>query len=173
VEEIKKMKIGDPLDRSTDHGPQNHKAHLEKLLKYCETGVKEGATLVYGGRQVRRPGKIMLKGLRSSYVLNKSQHGCFSCLTECSNIMARIQGKPKKTPEERVFESHIKKCCATEIYENESRFSSVAVSFSHLLVLFMRHGGLFCNILDLSRAVSVIISTLKNRILKLCCKSLH
>lgn len=58
VEEIKKMKIGDPLDRSTDHGPQNHKAHLEKLLQYCEAGVKEGATLVYGGRQVPRPGKI-------------------------------------------------------------------------------------------------------------------
>lgn len=53
------MKIGDPLDRSTDHGPQNHKAHLEKLLQYCETGVKEGATLVYGRRQVRRPGKIL------------------------------------------------------------------------------------------------------------------
>ncbi|XP_068133012.1 mitochondrial 10-formyltetrahydrofolate dehydrogenase [Hyperolius riggenbachi] len=59
VEEIKKMKIGDPLDRSTDHGPQNHKAHLEKLLEYCETGVKEGATLVYGGRQVPRPGFFM------------------------------------------------------------------------------------------------------------------
>ncbi|KAJ7414791.1 aldehyde dehydrogenase 1 family member L2 [Willisornis vidua] len=59
VEEIKKMKIGDPLDRSTDHGPQNHKAHLEKLLHYCETGVKEGATLVYGGRQVHRPGFFM------------------------------------------------------------------------------------------------------------------
>ncbi|KAK2524964.1 Aldh1l2 [Columba livia] len=59
VEEIKKMKIGDPLDRSTDHGPQNHKAHLEKLLQYCETGVKEGATLVCGGRQVRRPGFFM------------------------------------------------------------------------------------------------------------------
>ncbi|XP_068955495.1 mitochondrial 10-formyltetrahydrofolate dehydrogenase [Petaurus breviceps papuanus] len=59
VEEIKKMKIGDPLDRSTDHGPQNHKAHLEKLLQYCETGVKEGATLVYGGRQVPRPGFFM------------------------------------------------------------------------------------------------------------------
>ncbi|KAL0610932.1 Mitochondrial 10-formyltetrahydrofolate dehydrogenase [Plecturocebus cupreus] len=59
VEEIKKMKIGDPLDRSTDHGPQNHKAHLEKLLQYCETGVKEGATLLYGGRQVQRPGFFM------------------------------------------------------------------------------------------------------------------
>ncbi|GCB83270.1 hypothetical protein scyTo_0023440, partial [Scyliorhinus torazame] len=45
VKEIKKMKIGDPLNRSTDHGPQNHKAHLEKLLDYCEIGVKEGATL--------------------------------------------------------------------------------------------------------------------------------
>ncbi|XP_005808203.1 mitochondrial 10-formyltetrahydrofolate dehydrogenase [Xiphophorus maculatus] len=59
VEEIKKMKIGDPLDRSTDHGPQNHKAHLDKLLEYCETGVKEGATLVYGGKQVGRPGFFM------------------------------------------------------------------------------------------------------------------
>lgn len=25
VEEIKKMKIGDPLSASTDHGPQNHR----------------------------------------------------------------------------------------------------------------------------------------------------
>ena len=50
------MKIGDPLDRSTDHGPQNHKAHLDKLVEYCEVGVKEGATLVCGGRQVDRPG---------------------------------------------------------------------------------------------------------------------
>ncbi|XP_030575880.1 mitochondrial 10-formyltetrahydrofolate dehydrogenase [Archocentrus centrarchus] len=59
VEELKKMKIGDPLDRSTDHGPQNHKAHLDKLLEYCEIGVKEGATLVYGGKQVDRPGFFM------------------------------------------------------------------------------------------------------------------
>ncbi|XP_072276631.1 cytosolic 10-formyltetrahydrofolate dehydrogenase [Pyxicephalus adspersus] len=56
VEEVKKMKIGDPLDRSTDHGPQNHKAHLDKLIEYCQMGVKEGATLVYGGKQVQRPG---------------------------------------------------------------------------------------------------------------------
>uniref|UniRef100_A0A8C3G823 10-formyltetrahydrofolate dehydrogenase n=1 Tax=Cyclopterus lumpus TaxID=8103 RepID=A0A8C3G823_CYCLU len=59
LEELKKMKIGDPLDRSTDHGPQNHKAHLDKLLEYCEVGLKEGATLVYGGKQVDRPGYFM------------------------------------------------------------------------------------------------------------------
>uniref|UniRef100_A0A8C7FV59 10-formyltetrahydrofolate dehydrogenase n=1 Tax=Oncorhynchus kisutch TaxID=8019 RepID=A0A8C7FV59_ONCKI len=51
--------VGDPLDRSTDHGPQNHKAHMDKLVEYCEVGVKEGATLVYGGKQVDRPGFFM------------------------------------------------------------------------------------------------------------------
>ncbi|XP_010773401.1 mitochondrial 10-formyltetrahydrofolate dehydrogenase [Notothenia coriiceps] len=59
VEELKKMKIGDPLDRSTDQGPQNHKAHMDKLLEYCEVGLKEGATLVYGGKRVDRPGFFM------------------------------------------------------------------------------------------------------------------
>ncbi|XP_071083635.1 cytosolic 10-formyltetrahydrofolate dehydrogenase-like isoform X2 [Haliotis cracherodii] len=59
VEEIKKMKIGDPLNRSTDHGPQNHRAHFNKLLEYIDHGVKEGAKLVYGGKQVDRPGLFL------------------------------------------------------------------------------------------------------------------
>ncbi|XP_318614.4 cytosolic 10-formyltetrahydrofolate dehydrogenase [Anopheles gambiae] len=49
---IKTMKIGDPLDRATAHGPQNHRAHLEKLQEYCAIGVKEGAKLLYGGKRV-------------------------------------------------------------------------------------------------------------------------
>lgn len=57
---MKKMKIGDPLSRSTDHGPQNHRTHMEKLLKYCKTGVEQGATLVYGGKQVARPGTVYI-----------------------------------------------------------------------------------------------------------------
>ncbi|XP_038054294.1 mitochondrial 10-formyltetrahydrofolate dehydrogenase-like isoform X2 [Patiria miniata] len=59
ITDIKKMKIGDPLDRSTAHGPQNHRSHLEKLLEYCEIGQRDGATLVYGGKQVDRPGLFM------------------------------------------------------------------------------------------------------------------
>ena len=35
------MKIGAPLDRSTQHGPQNHLAHLNKLIEYCQIGKKE------------------------------------------------------------------------------------------------------------------------------------
>ncbi|XP_074644425.1 cytosolic 10-formyltetrahydrofolate dehydrogenase-like isoform X2 [Tubulanus polymorphus] len=59
IAEVKKMKIGDPLDRATDHGPQNHKAHLDSLLAYCETGEKEGAKLVYGGKRLDIPGLYM------------------------------------------------------------------------------------------------------------------
>lgn len=57
MEEVGKMKIGNPLDRDTNHGPQNHEAHLKKLVEYCQRGVKEGATLVCGGNQVPRPGQ--------------------------------------------------------------------------------------------------------------------
>lgn len=52
VKDVKNMKIGDPLDRSTAHGPQNHKAHLDKLIEFCEIGVKESAKLVYGGKRL-------------------------------------------------------------------------------------------------------------------------
>ncbi|XP_045705587.1 cytosolic 10-formyltetrahydrofolate dehydrogenase isoform X2 [Phyllostomus hastatus] len=55
VEEVRKMKIGNPLDRDTNHGPQNNQAHLQKLIEYCQRGIKEGATLVCGGKQVPRP----------------------------------------------------------------------------------------------------------------------
>ncbi|KAJ8687582.1 hypothetical protein QAD02_023376, partial [Eretmocerus hayati] len=56
VTETKKLRIGNPLDRSTSHGPQNHKAHLDKLLEYVDHGLKEGARLVLGGKRLARPG---------------------------------------------------------------------------------------------------------------------
>ncbi|XP_011633536.1 cytosolic 10-formyltetrahydrofolate dehydrogenase isoform X2 [Pogonomyrmex barbatus] len=56
VSEVKKITIGNPLDRSTAHGPQNHKAHLDKLLQFVQKGVEEGATLVYGGKRLNCPG---------------------------------------------------------------------------------------------------------------------
>lgn len=51
--------IGDPLNRATTHGPQNHLAHFNKLLEYVDIGVKEGAKLVYGGKRVDRPGLFL------------------------------------------------------------------------------------------------------------------
>lgn len=56
VAETKKIAIGDPLNKSTSHGPQNHLAHLNKLLEYVQQGVSEGAKLEYGGKRVNRKG---------------------------------------------------------------------------------------------------------------------
>ncbi|XP_037960000.1 cytosolic 10-formyltetrahydrofolate dehydrogenase [Teleopsis dalmanni] len=58
LKDLRTMAIGDPLNRSTAHGPQNHRAHFEKLLAFCERGIAEGAKLLYGGRKVPN-----LKGL--------------------------------------------------------------------------------------------------------------
>ncbi|XP_055847942.1 cytosolic 10-formyltetrahydrofolate dehydrogenase [Episyrphus balteatus] len=52
VKDLRTMTIGDPLNRSTAHGPQNHRAHFEKLIEFAKRGVAEGATLVYGGKPV-------------------------------------------------------------------------------------------------------------------------
>ncbi|XP_050302908.1 cytosolic 10-formyltetrahydrofolate dehydrogenase [Anthonomus grandis grandis] len=56
IAETKKIAIGDPLNKSTSHGPQNHLAHLNKLLEYVKIGIKEGAKLEYGGKRVNKPG---------------------------------------------------------------------------------------------------------------------
>jgi betaine-aldehyde dehydrogenase len=52
VERTKKLRIGDPRDINTDIGPMSHKSHFEKVLRYVDTGVKEGASLLYGGTRV-------------------------------------------------------------------------------------------------------------------------
>ncbi|KAL3271522.1 hypothetical protein HHI36_022000 [Cryptolaemus montrouzieri] len=56
VSETRKITIGDPLNKSTSHGPQNHLAHLNKLLEFVDIGVKEGAKLEYGGKRLNREG---------------------------------------------------------------------------------------------------------------------
>lgn len=59
VAEARKIVTGDPLDRSTWHGPQNHKQHLDKLLEYVQRAEAEGAKLVHGGRRLPRPGLFL------------------------------------------------------------------------------------------------------------------
>jgi formyltetrahydrofolate dehydrogenase len=57
LDEVKKMAIGDPLDRGVSHGPQNHKAHFDKLLEYVKKGQAEGAKLLYGGHRYEKLNK--------------------------------------------------------------------------------------------------------------------
>jgi aldehyde dehydrogenase (NAD+) len=51
AERARKMKVGDPLDPSTEMGAQINQTQLERILGYIKSGVEEGARLVCGGER--------------------------------------------------------------------------------------------------------------------------
>src|SRR5438067_2839499 len=51
AEKAKERKLGDPLDPSTEQGPQVSQEQMDKILGYCELGQKQGATLLTGGQR--------------------------------------------------------------------------------------------------------------------------
>ncbi|MDP2940349.1 MAG: aldehyde dehydrogenase family protein [Candidatus Omnitrophota bacterium] len=50
IEKTKRLKIGNSLDYTTDFGPLISREHRQNVLKFIETGVKEKASLVCGGK---------------------------------------------------------------------------------------------------------------------------
>ena len=52
IERTGKMKIGDPMDPTTDVGSLIHPEHLQKVLEYIEIGQAEGARLALGGKHI-------------------------------------------------------------------------------------------------------------------------
>ena len=50
------LRIGNPLDESTDIGAVISDAHLQKVMGYIDLAAKEGGTIVAGGRRIERPG---------------------------------------------------------------------------------------------------------------------
>uniref|UniRef100_A0A452RY36 10-formyltetrahydrofolate dehydrogenase n=1 Tax=Ursus americanus TaxID=9643 RepID=A0A452RY36_URSAM len=115
VEEVRKMKIGNPLDRDTNHGPQNHEAHLRKLVEYCQRGVDEGATLVCGGRQVPRPGFFFEPTIFTDVEdhMSIAKEESFGPVMIISRF-ADGRGSPERVPagENRYF--RVLKCSSTE-----------------------------------------------------------
>lgn len=90
VEETKKISIGNPLDRSTAHGPQNHEAHMNKLLSFVKRGVQEGAKLVYGGKRLNRPGwyfepAIFIDVKDDMYIANEESFGPIMVISKFSS----------------------------------------------------------------------------------------
>jgi len=63
IEKAKKLchqrKVGDPFEETTVQGPQVDEIQYKRVLNYIETGVKEGARLVCGGKKVARKGYFL------------------------------------------------------------------------------------------------------------------
>lgn len=56
VEATKKLRVGDPLDETTDVGALVSEAHMQKVLGYVDLAKQEGGTVVTGGSRVDRKG---------------------------------------------------------------------------------------------------------------------
>ncbi|XP_026737673.1 retinal dehydrogenase 1-like [Trichoplusia ni] len=56
IQFAKSLKIGSPFDSETQHGPQIDELMMNKVLNYIETGKKEGAKLVTGGKRIGSKG---------------------------------------------------------------------------------------------------------------------
>ncbi len=56
VAAVKRLRIGDPSDDSTDVGALISEAHLEKVAGYIDLARREGGTIETGGGRVKRPG---------------------------------------------------------------------------------------------------------------------
>jgi aminomuconate-semialdehyde/2-hydroxymuconate-6-semialdehyde dehydrogenase len=53
---VKRLRVGDPADQSTDVGALVSDAHLQKVVGYIELARQEGGTIVAGGRRIERDG---------------------------------------------------------------------------------------------------------------------
>jgi acyl-CoA reductase-like NAD-dependent aldehyde dehydrogenase len=81
LERTKKLRIGDPMDSETDIGPMAHKQQMDKVLDYIDIGVKEGATLLYGGK----PPSNLPEHLKDGYYLEPA------IFTNCTDEMTIVR----------------------------------------------------------------------------------
>ena len=51
TDRVKTLKVGDPMDKTTRMGPVVSKAQMDTVMSYIESGTREGAKLVAGGKR--------------------------------------------------------------------------------------------------------------------------
>ena len=56
VARARRRTVGDPFDAATEQGPQVDATQFEKVMSYIESGKREGADLLTGGKRVGRQG---------------------------------------------------------------------------------------------------------------------
>ncbi|KAJ3335439.1 Mitochondrial 10-formyltetrahydrofolate dehydrogenase, partial [Kappamyces sp. JEL0680] len=73
----KQIKVGDPLDQTTQHGPLVDQTQFNKVLGYIETGKKEGASVVCGGERIGSKGfffpPTVLAGVQDHHTVAKEE----------------------------------------------------------------------------------------------------
>ncbi|MCU1290519.1 MAG: NAD-dependent aldehyde dehydrogenase [Acidobacteria bacterium] len=76
VERVKKLKVGDPLDETTNIGAVVSKPHMEKILSYIDLAQKEGGTILTGGKQIQVEGRCAGGYFVEPTVIENLAHDC-------------------------------------------------------------------------------------------------
>lgn len=63
ADRARRVKVGSPLDPSTEVGPLIHPEHRDRVLGYIEVGKQEGARLIAGGERVGTEGNYVSPAL--------------------------------------------------------------------------------------------------------------
>lgn len=63
VQEVKALKVGDPLDETTNIGPFSVKFQMERYLAHFDEALRMGARIAYGGTRLPRRGFFVQPGV--------------------------------------------------------------------------------------------------------------
>ncbi len=91
VERVSQLKIGDPLDESTDIGAVVSKQHLEKVLSYIELAKQEGGKILHGGNQVKLNGRCENGFFIEPTIIENLAHDCRTNQEEIFGAVVTIQ----------------------------------------------------------------------------------
>jgi aldehyde dehydrogenase len=100
LERIGRIRQGNPLDLSTQMGPQNSRQQLDKIMSYVDIGLAEGAELLIGGKQPKLDGELadgyffeptVLKGHNKMRVFQEEIFGPVLAVTTFSDEAEAIE----------------------------------------------------------------------------------
>ncbi len=91
AERVKKLKIGDPLDESTNVGAVVSKFHLDKIISYIDLAREEGGTILTGGNQVKLDGRCANGYFIEPTIIENLSHNCRTNQEEIFGPVVTIQ----------------------------------------------------------------------------------
>jgi aminomuconate-semialdehyde/2-hydroxymuconate-6-semialdehyde dehydrogenase len=98
LEEVKKLKVGDPSDDKNWLGAIVSKPHMEKILSYIELAQKEGGTILHGGNRVQLDGEFAEGYFIAPTIIEGLPHDCRTNQEEIFGPVVTLQ--PFDTEEE-------------------------------------------------------------------------
>ncbi len=101
VEEVSKMKVGDPQEEGSRLGAVVSQAHMEKVLSYIDLAKEEGGTVLTGGEQIKGEGRCEEGWFIQPTIIEGLSYDCRTNMEEIFGPVVTIM--PFETEEEALM----------------------------------------------------------------------